>query len=71
MKTTETETYYKIAGEDLQDLGAQACPTREDLLQQPDQKRAERSADESAIRGHLGNARGEVVAVLVPVLGQP
>jgi len=32
---------------------------------------AERGADESAVGGHLGHARREVVAVLVAILGQP
>lgn len=32
---------------------------------------AQRSADQSSIGGHLGDARSEVVAMLVAVLGQP
>ena len=60
----------EVADEDLQDLGAQTGAALEGLLQSPYQDVAERSADKGTVGGHLGNARGEVVAVLVAVFGE-
>lgn len=65
------QTYNKIADENLHDLGPQASAILEGLLQSPDQEMTQRSADKGSIGGHLGDARCEVVAVLVAVLGQP
>lgn len=64
-------TYHKVADEDLEDLGLQARAVAEGFLEQPDQEVAHGSADQGTIRRHLGNPRGEVVAMLVPVLGKP
>lgn len=66
----EGRTYNQVADKDLENLGAQARPAFEDLLQQVDQKRAEGRADESTIGSHLGHTRREVVTILVAVLGQ-
>ena len=43
----------------------------EGLLKDLDQEMAERGANESTVDGHLGDARGEVVAMYVAVLGDP
>jgi len=64
-------TYHKIADKDLENLRLQASPTREQSLQNADQDVAERRADKSTVCGHLGYPRGEVVAVLVAVFGDP
>ena len=64
-------TYDKVANENLHDLGLQARAVAESLLQQEDQEVAHGSANKSAIRRHLGNPGREVVAMLVPVLGEP
>ena len=63
--------YNQVADENLQDLGLEALATAEDLLEDADKDVAERGADEGAVQGHLGDARGEVVAVLAPVMGNP
>lgn len=65
------DTYNQIADENLQNLSSQAGTVLEGLLQRPDQEMAQRSADKSSIGGHFGDPRGEVIAVLVAVLGQP
>lgn len=64
-------TYDEIANENLQDLGAQTGTALESLLECPDEEVAQRSADESAIGGHLRDTSSEVVSVLVAVLGKP
>lgn len=64
-------THNQVAEEDLQDLGLEALAALEDLLQQADEDVAEGRADEGAVDGHLGHARGEVVARLAPVVGNP
>ena len=63
--------YDQIADENLQDLGLEALAASEDLLEDADEDVAERGADEGAVQGHLGHARGEVVAVLAAVVGNP
>lgn len=63
--------YNQIAEENLHDLGLQALAPLEDLLEQADQDVAEGCADQCAVQGHLGDARGEVVARLAPVMGNP
>lgn len=64
-------TYDKVANENLHDLGLQARAVAESLLQQEDQEVAHGSANKSAIRRHLGDPGCEVVAMLVPVFGEP
>lgn len=64
-------TYHQVADHDLDDLGPETNATLEELLEEPDEKVAQGSADQGTIRGHLGHARGEVVAMFVAVLGQP
>ena len=64
-------TYDKIADKNLQNLGAQAGASLESLLKCPDEEMTQRSADQSAIGGHLGDTSSEVVAMLVSVLGEP
>ena len=63
-------TYDQVADENLQDLGLQACPATENLLEEPDEEVTHGSADQGAVRGHLGHSRGEVVAMLVAILGE-
>lgn len=65
------DTYNQVAKDDLHDLGLQTRSASKDLLQKPDQEVAKRRADKSTIRCHFGNAGGEVVAMLVAVLGEP
>lgn len=63
-------TYYQVADDNLQDLRAQAGAASKGLLQGPDEEVAEGRADEGAVGGHLRYTRGEVVAMLVAVLGE-
>jgi hypothetical protein len=63
-------TYNQIAGQNLQNLSFQACAAREGLLQEPDQDVAHGRAHKSTVSSHLGNTRGEVVAVLIAILGE-
>lgn len=65
------QAYNQVADEDLHDLGLEALAAAEDLLQDADQDVAKRGADEGAVEGHLGDARGEVVALLAPIVGDP
>lgn len=62
-------TYDQVAGDDLQNLCAQARVAGEDALQDIDEKVAHWGADEGAVDGHLGYAAGEVAAVLADVAG--
>jgi hypothetical protein len=62
-------TYHQVADNNLYNLGPETNATLEKLLKEPDEKVTQRSADQSAICGHLGDARSEVVAMLVAVLG--
>jgi hypothetical protein len=64
-------THNQVAHEDLENLGLQTRPSAEYLLQDGDQDVAERRADEGAVDGHLGHARGEVVALPVLVVRNP
>lgn len=64
-------TYDEVADENLHDLRLQAGAVAESLLQQEDKEVAHGSANKSAVRRHLGDPGREVVAVLVPVLGEP
>ena len=64
-------TYDQVAGKDLQNLGLEALAPLENLLQSANQDVAKGRADEGAVDGHLGDARGEVVARLAPVVGNP
>lgn len=64
-------TYNQVADEDLKDLGLQASAVLERLLEEPDEEVAHRRTNESTVGSHLGNARGEIVTVLVAVLGKP
>jgi hypothetical protein len=65
------ETYNQVADENLHDLRLQALATLEELLQDANQEVAEGRADQGAVNGHLGHARGEVVAALALVMGNP
>lgn len=65
------EAYNEVANEDLHDLGLEAFPSTEDLLQNADEEVAERGANEGAVEGHLGDSRREVVAVLAPIMRDP
>lgn len=47
--------YNQIAGDDLQDLGLQALPPREDLLQNANEQMAQRGTDKHSVEGHLGH----------------
>jgi hypothetical protein len=64
-------THDQVADENLHDLGLQALAALEDLLQQADEDVAQGRADHGAVQGHLGHARGEVVAALAPVVRNP
>ena len=64
------ETYNEVADDNLHNLGLQTGTATEGQLQQPDKKMAQRGADKGAIGGHLGHTRGEVVAMLVTILGE-
>jgi hypothetical protein len=64
-------TYDEVRNEDLEDLCAKAGAAGEDLLQEADQHVAHGSTDESAVGGHLGDARADIVAVLASVVGEP
>jgi hypothetical protein len=63
--------YNQVADEDLHDLGLQALAAPEHFLQDADEDVAERRTDKGAVDGHFGDARGEVVAVLAAVMGNP
>jgi hypothetical protein len=64
-------THNEIADENLHDLGLETLAAAEHLLQDANEDVAERRADEGTVDGHLGDTRGEVVAVLAPVVGDP
>lgn len=64
-------TYDEVADDDLEDLGLETRPSGEHPLQDRDQDVTERRTDQSSVGSHLRNTRGEVVAVLVPVLCDP
>lgn len=64
-------TYNQIADENLHNLGLEAGAAGEHALQDVDQDMAKGGADESTVDSHLGDARGEVMAMLVPVLCDP
>lgn len=66
-----SDTYHQVADDNLHNLGLEAGAAVEDLLEHPDEDVAEGSANEGTVGGHLGDARGKVVAVLVAVLGEP
>ena len=65
------ETYNQVTDEDLHDLRLQALASLEDLLQEADEDVAKRCANDGAIQGHLGHARGEVMSALAPVVCNP
>lgn len=69
--TGRGDAYDQVAGEDLQDLGLETGPASKGFLQNVDEDVAERSADKSTVKSHLGDTRGEVVAILVAVLCDP
>lgn len=64
-------THNQIADENLQNLGLQALAPLEDLLEKTNQDVAEGCADQCTVDGHLGDARGEVMARLAPVVRDP
>lgn len=64
-------TYNEIADNNLHNLGLEAGSATEDLLQKPDEKVTKWCTDKGAVRCHLGNTRGEVVAMLIAILGEP
>lgn len=66
----ESITYNQVADQDLEDLGLKAGAAGEDLLQDSDEDVAEGRGDEHAVERHLGDARGEVVAMLADIVGQ-
>lgn len=63
-------TYHKVAENDLEDLGLERGAALEERLHDPNKNVAHGSANQSTVGSHLGHARGEVVAVLVAVLGE-
>lgn len=63
--------YNQVADEDLHDLGLDAGTALEELLQDADKDMAKRGSNQSTVDGHLGHTRGEVVAALAPVVGDP
>jgi len=65
------ETYDQIADENLQDLGLQASPSSEHLLQYIDQKVSQWRADEGSIDRHLRHTRVDVAGMFANVLGDP
>lgn len=67
----QCSTYHQVADKNLENLGLQAGSASEQALQDIDEDVAQGSADKGAIDGHLRNACGEVVAILVPVLCDP
>lgn len=67
----QRSTYDEIADDDLEDLGSQTGMASEQPLQHVDQGVPQWRADECAVHGHLGHARGEVVPVLVAILRDP
>ena len=70
-KKKSGDTYNQVADDNLENLGPQAGAPAEGLLQKPNQEVAQGGADEGAICRHLGDSRGEIVAVLVAILGEP
>ena len=64
-------TYDKVRDNDLQNFGLQACPFSERPLKKRDHQVAQWSADESSINCHLRHAAGEVMTMLVAILGNP
>lgn len=70
-KQLRAYAYNQVADEDLQNLSLETLASSEDFLQQTDENVAERGADEGAVQGHLGHTRGEVVAVLAAIMGDP
>jgi hypothetical protein len=65
------ETHDEVADEDLHDLRLQALAPLEDLLEKADEDMAKGCANHGAVQGHLGYARGEVMAALAPVMRDP
>ena len=63
--------HNQVADKNLQDLGLDTRASLEELLKHADEDMAKRRADEGAVDGHLGHTRGEVVAALAPVMGDP
>ena len=63
--------YNQVTGEDLQDLGLRAGSASKGALQNVDEDVSKGSANKGTVEGHLGHTRGEVVAILVPVLCDP
>lgn len=64
-------TYDQVRDKDLQNLGSQARPSGEQLLQDRDHDMSQRRADKGTIDSHLRHATGEVVAMLAAVLCDP
>ena len=64
-------THDEVGDDDLHDLRPQACPSCKELLKDRDHQVAQWSADESSIDCHLWHAAGEVMTMLVAVLGDP
>jgi hypothetical protein len=64
-------TYEEVADENLHNLRLEALASLEDLLEEADEDMAKGRANDGAVQGHLGHARGEVVAALTPVVGDP
>jgi hypothetical protein len=67
----EFGAHQKIANENLKNLRLQALAPLEDLLQQADEDVAQGCANKGTVQRHLGDARGEVVAALAPVVRDP
>ena len=63
--------YDEVGDDDLHDLGLQAWPAGEHLLEDRDHEVAQWGADEGAVDGHLWHAAGKVMTVLVAVFGDP
>lgn len=63
--------YQKIGDDDLHDLGLQARPASEGLLEEGNHHMAQRRANECAVDRHLGHTACEVVAALVTVFRNP
>lgn len=66
-----TCTHDQVASKNLQDLRLQTLAALENFLERADQDVAQGRTDQSTIDGHFGDTRGEVVARLAPVMGNP
>lgn len=65
------KAYNQIANQDLQNLGLQTRPAREDLLQNSNENVAHGRTDEHSVERHLRHAGAEVMAMLADIMSKP